>query len=54
MIKEADVIDGIRYVNLETMIKYKKKMGREKDFKDIKLIKNYLKKLASRGHSSGS
>jgi len=46
MIKEADIIDGVRYVNLETIMKCKKKMGRKKDLKDIKLIKNYLKNLA--------
>lgn len=44
LICEADIIDGIRYVNLATLIELKKKMGREKDFKDIKLIKDYLKK----------
>jgi len=54
MIKEADVVDGIRYVNLETLMKCKKKMGRKKDLKDIKLIKNYLKNLALRGHPSKS
>jgi len=54
MIKEADIIDGVRYVNLETIMKCKRKMGREKDFKDIKLIKNYLKNLALRNHSSES
>jgi len=44
LIKEADIIGGIRYVKLETLIKLKRKMGREKDFRDIKLIKNYLAK----------
>lgn len=43
LIKEADIIDSIRYVRLETLMELKKKMGREKDFKDIELIKDYLK-----------
>jgi ADP-ribose pyrophosphatase YjhB (NUDIX family) len=45
-IEEADVIDGRRYVNLETVKKFKKALGREKDQKDIKLIEQYLKGIA--------
>lgn len=44
VIEKADVIDGIRYVDLETTIEWKKKMGRKKDLEDIRLIKEYLKK----------
>jgi hypothetical protein len=43
LIDTADVIDGIKYVRLEYLIKWKKIMNREKDQKDIKLIEEYLK-----------
>jgi len=42
-IQTADIIDGIPYLNLELTKKFKQLMGREKDFKDIELINNYLK-----------
>lgn len=44
LIQEADIIDGIRYVKLTTLMELKKVMGRKKDFKDIELIKDYLEK----------
>jgi len=44
VIDSADIIDGIRYVNLEYLLKWKKAMNREKDQKDIKLINEFLKK----------
>jgi hypothetical protein len=43
LIDTADVIDGIRYVKLDYVIRWKKAMGREKDLKDIQLIEQYLK-----------
>lgn len=46
LIQEADIIDGIRYVKLETLMELKKHMGRKKDFKDIELIKDYLAKTS--------
>jgi len=42
-IANADVINGLKFVKLEYLLKWKRKMGRQKDFGDIKLIKNYLK-----------
>ncbi len=42
-IKTAMIINEVPFLNLEETIKFKKAMGREKDFKDIKLIENYLK-----------
>lgn len=42
-IKSADVIFGFRFVNLKLMKEWKKKMGREKDLRDIKLIEEYIK-----------
>lgn len=37
-------IDGIRFQNLNSVIEFKKVLGREKDINDIKLIENYLNK----------
>ena len=42
-IENADVIDGRRYVKLETVKKFKKDLGRDKDIRDIDLIDEYLK-----------
>ena len=42
-IRRATIIDGIPFLNLEETVKFKKAMGRDKDFKDIKLIEEYLK-----------
>ena len=43
LINRAENIDGFKYVPLEDIISWKKKMGRPKDLKDIELINNYLK-----------
>lgn len=43
MIKRAELIRGLRFFKLEDLIEWKKKLGRKKDFKDINLIKKYLK-----------
>ena len=42
-INTATIIDGVPFLTLEETIKFKKAMGREKDFKDIELIEKYLK-----------
>lgn len=42
-IKSATNIDGIPFMNLQELKKFKKALGREKDFKDIKFIDKYLK-----------
>jgi hypothetical protein len=44
MIESADIIDGLRYVNLKVTMEWKKKTRRERDLKDIELIKEYLQK----------
>ena len=44
VIKEADIINGIPFMNLYELMKFKKALGREKDLADISLINNYLKK----------
>jgi hypothetical protein len=43
-IATATIIEGIPFMNLQELIKFKLALGREKDFKDIELIKNYLLK----------
>lgn len=42
LIDSADIIDGIRYVKLEYVLKWKKDMDREKDKNDIKLIEGFM------------
>jgi len=42
-ISSAVIVEDIPFMNLDELIKFKTALGREKDFKDIKLIKNYQK-----------
>lgn len=42
-IKRGEVIGGVRFLSLEDLIKWKNKMGRKKDLKDLKLIEKYKK-----------
>ncbi len=44
LIKHAEIIDGIPFVPLAQVMNWKKVMGREKDEKDLVLIKTYLSK----------
>ncbi|OGI95457.1 hypothetical protein A2917_02770 [Candidatus Nomurabacteria bacterium RIFCSPLOWO2_01_FULL_42_17] len=44
LIANADIIDGIPFISLSELLKWKKACGREKDLIDIELIENYLKK----------
>lgn len=37
-IKNAEIIDGLPFVRLESIIEWKKKFGREKDLKDVELM----------------
>lgn len=46
--KSALFMEDIPFMNLDELIKFKTAMGREKDFKDIELIKIYLNKLEKR------
>lgn len=41
-IQSALIIDGIPFLNLQELKKFKRALGREKDFADIKLIDEYL------------
>lgn len=40
-IESATVIDGVPFINLDELVKFKMALGREKDFIDIDLIKKY-------------
>ena len=42
IIKNAAIIDGVPFVQLEELLKWKKAARREKDLKDIKLIETFL------------
>ncbi|MGD1003690.1 MAG: hypothetical protein ABR884_03920 [Minisyncoccia bacterium] len=44
LIKNAAVIDGVAFVQLEELLKWKKAAAREKDLKDIVLIEEFLAK----------
>lgn len=46
-IKSAMIIDGVPFLNIEQTILFKTAMGREKDLRDIELLKNYLKNLTN-------
>ena len=46
-IASAMIIDGIYFMNLKELRKFKEALGREKDFADIALIDAYLKKHGS-------
>lgn len=43
LIRTADIINGFPFLKLTEFIKFKRELGRPKDFEDIKLIKAYLK-----------
>lgn len=38
---QAEIIDGLPFESLENVLKFKSRMGREKDLKDIALIEIY-------------
>jgi len=42
LIKEAEIIDGLPFVRLEEVAKWKKLFVRKKDFRDLEIINNYL------------
>ena len=42
LIRTADVIDGLPFVTLANVLKWKKAYGREKDLADVKKIEEYL------------
>ncbi|MFC1638698.1 hypothetical protein ACFL26_00305 [Patescibacteria group bacterium] len=44
LIDTADVIDGVRFVRLEHVLEWKRRMGRDKDRRDIETLERYLAK----------
>lgn len=44
LIKDAEIIDGLPYVQLDDILKWKKLHGRPKDLEDVRLIEEYLSK----------
>lgn len=47
-IERAELIDGLRFVLLEDLVRWKKEMARPKDFEHIKMIEHYLTQQRSR------
>lgn len=52
LIRSAELINGIPFMPLPELIKFKKALGREKDLEDIKLIKKYLENNKNSGYAS--
>ena len=44
LIDDSEIIDGLPFVKLKYVLEWKKKMNREKDIEDIKLIEEFLRK----------
>lgn len=44
LLKDAELIEDIPFISLETLIDFKREYGRSKDFEDIKRIEEYLSK----------
>lgn len=42
MIRNAEIIEGVPFIRLSELIKFKMALGRDKDKKDIELIEQYL------------
>lgn len=42
LIEEAEVIDGLPFVRMEYVLEWKKLNGREKDLKDVEIIKKFM------------
>jgi hypothetical protein len=45
LIEDCEIIEGFRFMKLKYLIEWKKKFGREKDIRDLKLIEDYQKRL---------
>ncbi len=43
----AEIVDGIPFASLEEVIKWKKAFGRDKDKRDVELIKKCLAKRSN-------
>lgn len=53
LIKNADMIYGYPFMDLNELIKFKRELGRPKDFIDIKLIEDYIKQTGYGNKKSG-
>lgn len=42
LIARADIINGVAFSSVQDLVDFKTALGREKDLRDIDLIKNYL------------
>lgn len=42
LIREAEIIDGLPFIKLETVIEWKRLCGREKDLQHIEIIEKFL------------
>ena len=42
-IRTAEIINGYPFLNVAELIKFKTAIGREKDFKDLEMLADYLK-----------
>ncbi len=45
LIREADIIDGVRFVRLGKVIEWKRLRGEPRDFRDIQLIEDFLSRI---------
>jgi hypothetical protein len=43
LLEDSEVIHGIPFITLESLVDFKIEYGRPKDFEDIKLIEKYLR-----------
>jgi hypothetical protein len=43
LIDEAEIIDGLPFASLESVVTWKRMSAREKDLKDVEVIENFLK-----------
>ena len=43
LIRNAEIIEGLPFVKLEEVIKWKKMNGREKDLMDVEVAENYIR-----------
>ena len=48
LMANTDIIDGVAFVSLEDLLKWKKTCRRDKDLADIKLIEAYLKRTEAK------
>lgn len=50
LIDTAEIVDGIRFVNLENVLEWKLRMNRPKDIEDVEKIKKFLSTKSVSSH----